>query len=28
VLRLPANGALELASSLLRLPLEHHAHLT
>jgi hypothetical protein len=28
VLRLPANGALELASSLLRLPLEHHSHLT
>jgi len=28
VLRLPADGALELAASLLRLPLEHHSHLT
>jgi hypothetical protein len=26
VLRLPADGALELASSLRRLPLEHHSH--
>jgi len=27
LLRLPADGALELATSLLRLPLDHHFHL-
>lgn len=26
VLRLPAAGALELATNLLQLPLEHHSH--
>jgi hypothetical protein len=26
VMRLPVDGALELASSLMRLPLEHHTH--